>query len=280
MSPQPTTSSPPSTLHHVLLTTHSIPPAQNPHNITERLRCPGTYISLTSAFAAAHKALYDLGYERDFFAAYEVFHHLEEDIDNDDDDDDGNDDDEQHHHPSSRADSVKAAAVAAVTAQEAQAPAKKALRATANDGSVFTVHVATTPNVKGWETAYEDGRIGRDVYLAVQTRVRAEEEEQKGEGFVRDHVVLAAAETEQEVCQVARIVGRKMERAAEEGSYEVVDVLGQEQGGEGEGTTESELGENVVVHAVGKEGENVVVSVMKVVELEAVRIGEASMRIR
>lgn len=219
---------PPTHLYHILLTTHAIPIPFNPSNTPEKLRCPGTYTSLPSAQAAAHKALFDLGLERTFFPTYEINE-----------------------------------AFFAAHSNELADVGGLAVHAVAKDGSVWQVRVLETVNKEGWEASWEDGRVGRDVYLVVRTRVRAGEED----GGVREHVVLEARGKWAEASEVAKgaLEGRRAE-------FEVFEVAGED--------GVSELGENVCVHAVGKEGENVVVSVVKVVELEAVRVGEASMRIR
>lgn len=234
MSQQPP---PPSTLYHLLLTTHHLPTTQNPHNTPERLRCPGTYTTLPHALAAAHRALFDLGYERAFFTTYNVL------------------------HPT----------IPSTTTPQDPPPATLALHATARDATTFQIHLSTTPNPHAWTPTYEDNRVGNPIYLAIRTRIRlAEAEANDG---VREHVVLAAGESWHELCGIAQGVGRQMK---EEGrKWEVVDVLEEKEGEEG-----GELGENVVVHAVSGEGENVVLSVVRVVEPEAVRVGEASMRIR
>lgn len=238
-----TTTMAPPTLYHILLTTHNSPARYNPHNpLLSTLRSPGTYTSYPHALAAAHKALFDLGFERDFFSTYDV----------------------SHPTPPSAGSAPAATAATPV------------VHATARDGSVFRVYIAATATPSeqaqqaggAWEAGYEDGRVGGDVFLAVRTRVRLEDEEEEGEG-VREHVVLNAGRGWGEMVRWVR--GWWKEEEKEKAKWEAVDVLGEE---------ESELGENVVVHAVGKAGENVIVSVVKVVELEAVRVGEASMRIR
>ena len=129
---------PPPTLYHLLLTTHAIPSAFNPTNTPEKLRCPGTYTSLPSAQAAAHKALFDLGLERTFFPTYEINESF------------------FSTHPTEIADA-----------------AGLAVHAVARDGSVWQVRVAETPNAEQWEANWEDGRVGKDVDLVVRTRVQA-----------------------------------------------------------------------------------------------------------
>ncbi|ETN47156.1 uncharacterized protein HMPREF1541_01347 [Cyphellophora europaea CBS 101466] len=226
------------TLYHLLLTTHNLPSSQNPLNKVEKIRAPGIYTSLTQAQAAAHRALFDLGLERDFFTVYEV---REEEF-------------AQHPSLGKGPDAIADKAGLAV-------------HAVARDGSVWQVRVAATPvehaKAKGWEASWEDGRVGGgDAYLVVRTKVRGEEER----GGVREHVVLGATRT---LGEARRVAAEAVQALKQEGKFEVAEM------DDGE-----ELGESTVGHAVGNDGENVFVSVVKVVELEAVRVGEASMRIR
>lgn len=57
-------------LFHILMVTSHI--KKNPSNIVEKIRAPGSYTSLQAAKEAAHRCLFDAGYEREWFKTYET----------------------------------------------------------------------------------------------------------------------------------------------------------------------------------------------------------------
>merc|ERR1712230_37672 len=116
--------------------------------------------------------------------------------------------------------------------------------AVAPDKTVFRISVATTPNVQGFQAAGGDHKIHFDLYHVVQTNVEYSEDES---GLARETNV--------------------------EGSFKTYDEAGPND-------KDCGYGENVIVHAVGQNGENILVSVLKGQEMESVRLAEAAMRIR
>jgi hypothetical protein len=142
--------------------------------------------------------------------------------------------------------------------------------ARAQDGTVFRVSVATAPNTQGFRASSEDHKLHFGLYHVVETVVFYDED---ASGEARETNVEGSFETYQEARKFASKVLLAPESGVTKESFAQYDEAG---------ATENDCGygENVVVHAVGGNGENILVSVLKGQELEAVRLAEAAIRIR
>ena len=142
--------------------------------------------------------------------------------------------------------------------------------AKASDGTIFRVSLATTPNVQGFESAGEEHKIHLDLYHTVQTSVLYSEDDS---GEARETNVEGSFTSYEEARQFASQVLLGPEDGVTKDSFAEFDEAGPNE-------TDCGYGENVVVHAVGQNGENILVSVLKAQEMESVRLAEAAMRIR
>jgi hypothetical protein len=145
-----------------------------------------------------------------------------------------------------------------------------AVFARAQDGTVFRTYVATTPNLQGFTSDPEDHKIHFPLYHVVQTIVLYDEDDS---GEARETIVEGSFRTYEEARKFASQVLLEPESGLTKDSFDQYDEAG---------PTEKDCGygENVVVHAVGGNGENLLVSVLKGQELESVRLAEAAIRIR
>lgn len=124
------TSTKPESLYHVIFTISHL--QRDPTSEIEKVRIPGTYVSLAQAKAAAHSCLFDAGYEKEWFSTYET--------------------------QPERLESLAGTQGTGL-----------AVFAVATDGTIFRVRVATTPNVPQLTTDLDDGRIRLDLYHVVQS---------------------------------------------------------------------------------------------------------------
>lgn len=118
-------------IYHVLLT---ISQSKDPRGQIEKIRVLGTYTSVGKAKDAAHRALYDSGYEREWFSTFET-------------------------NPETL---------------EVLAPSEGtglAVYAIATDGTKFRIRICTAPNDLQLTTSNEDGRIAIPLYYVVQTNI-------------------------------------------------------------------------------------------------------------
>jgi len=218
-------------LYHVLLsTTHD---RKDPNGAIEKLRVCATFTDLDAAKAEAHKTLFEAGYEREWFTEYDT-----------------NEVDFTAHH-------IKRRTGLCVFAKS-------------QDGTIFRVSVATTPNVQGFLGNPDDHKVHFGLYHVVETVVLYDEDDS---GEARESNVEGTFETYEEARKFADQVLLAPEDGVTKESFAQYDEAGR---------TEKDCGygENVVVHAVGGDGENFLVSVLKGQELEAVRLAEAAIRIR
>ncbi|GAB1195748.1 hypothetical protein APSETT444_005011 [Aspergillus pseudonomiae] len=171
-----------SDLYHLVLSTTHI--SKDPNNIIEKVRIPGTYVSLRAAKAAAHSCLFDAGYEREFFTQYETNKDIFE---------------------------------------QQNLPERQGLIvfAVASDGTTFRVRIDTTPNSMGLMTDYEDGRIPVTLYYVIQTTFTYNGE--KEVSTVRDLNVLSAFTSYQEARIYAEKVLLSEDDAVTKESYEAYD---------------------------------------------------------
>jgi hypothetical protein len=200
----------------------------------EKLRVCGTYTNLKAAKAAAHKVLFEAGYEREWFVEYDT-----------------NQNDFEAHHLKHRTGLCVAAK--------------------GGDGSSFRVCLATTPNFAKFAPAEEEEyRLHGDLYYVIQTMIDYSEDESGGE---RESIVEGCFRTYKEARTFALEVALAPDDGVTRESYEQYDEAKVDE-------RDCGYGENVVVHAVGSNGQNILVSVLKGQDLESVRLAEASLRIR
>ncbi|KIX02597.1 uncharacterized protein Z518_08538 [Rhinocladiella mackenziei CBS 650.93] len=218
-------------LYHVLFSVSHI--QKDVNSEVEKVRICGTYTTLPAAKAAAHKTLFEAGYEKEWFTEFDTKH--EEFV----------------------AHGIKRRTGLCVLAK-------------ASDGTVFRVSVATTPNVQGFEGSAEDHKVHQDLYHVVQTNVLYSEDDS---GEARETNVEGSFTSYEQARQYASQVLLAPEDDVTKESFAEYDEAEA-------GEKDCGYGENVVVHAVGQNGENILVSVLKGQEMESVRLAEAAMRIR
>lgn len=219
-------------LYHVLFSTSHLSNLEDVNDQVEKVRVSGTYTSLGAAKAAAHRTLFEAGYEKEWFTEYDT-----------------KQDDFIAH-------GVKRRTGLAVLAK-------------AKDGTIFRVSIATTPNVQGFRDD-EDHKIHRPLYHVVQTSVLYSEDDT---GEARETNVEGSFLKYEEARQFAGQVLLAPEEGLTKDSFAQYEEAGPNE-------TDCGYGENVVVHAVGQNGENILVSVLRGQELESVRLAEAALRIR
>jgi hypothetical protein len=216
-------------LYHILLTISNI--KHDPTSEIQKVRVCGTYVYLDRAKAEAHRVLFEAGYEKEWFTAFDA----------------RRSDDPKWSH----ADGIIVYAVAP-------------------EGEIFTVSIVTTANVANWKCA-EDGRIEKPLFHLLQTVIFYDKDVS---GESRETNVLSSHET----YEGARIAAQTALLSVEDGitskgsQWAEYDSLPLKE-------RDWEFGENVVVHAVGQGGENVILSVVEAQESNTVRM-EAAMRIR
>lgn len=142
--------------------------------------------------------------------------------------------------------------------------------AKAADGTIFRVSVATSPNTQGFDGDDDDHKVHLDLYHVVQTDVLYSEDDS---GEARESNVEGSFTSYEAAREFAAKVLLAPEDDVTKESFAQFDEAGP-------GEKDCGYGENVVVHAVGQNGENMLVSVLKGQEMESVRLAEASMRIR
>jgi hypothetical protein len=136
------------------------------------------------------------------------------------------------------------------------------------DGTVVRVRISTSPNDLRLTTDNEDGRIPISLYHVVQTNVPYCSHERKP---ASDTNVEGTFRSYAEARKFASTLLLSEEDGITASSY-------QEYSEAGPSEKDREYGENVIVHAIGANGENYFVSVIKCQELESVRLAEASFR--
>jgi len=141
--------------------------------------------------------------------------------------------------------------------------------AVAPDGTTFRVYIATTPNVGRLTTDNEDGRIAADLYYVVQTNVEYADGD---EGQRRDINIEGTFRTYDGAQSFAHTVLLSKEDGITKESFAEYDEAGDNE-------RDCGFGENVVIHAVGINGENYLISVIKGEEMESVKLAEATVRI-
>jgi len=141
--------------------------------------------------------------------------------------------------------------------------------AVAPDGTTFRVCIGTTPNVGHLTTDNEDGRIAANLYYVVQTNIEYADGD---EGQRRDINIEGTFMTYNEAQSFARTVLLSEEDGITKESFAEYDEAGNNE-------RDCGYGENVLIHAVGINGENYLISVIKGQEMESVKLAEATVRI-
>ncbi|KAE8381473.1 hypothetical protein BDV26DRAFT_255274 [Aspergillus bertholletiae] len=172
-------------LYHIILSITHI--SKDPNNIVEKVRVPGSYISLRAAKAAAHSCLFDAGYEREFFTEYETNKDVFE---------------------------------------NRNLPERQGLVvfAVASDGTTFRVRIDTTANSRRLTTDYDDGRIPVPLYYVIQTTVEYSGEKEVSK--VKDLNIMDAFVNYQEARRYAEKVLLSEDDALTKESYEAYDEAG------------------------------------------------------
>jgi len=214
--------------YHVILTSSRF--KRDPTSEVQRVRVCGTYTSIKAAKAAAHQALFDAGYEQEWFTVFD-----------------------SRTHETTNWKHGEGVIV------YAEAP----------EGEIFTISISTTVDTLGVK-GNEEGKIEIDLYHILQTTIFYDKD---ASGGLRETNIEGTFKTYDEARAAASTVLVNEEDGVTKESWAEYDELPV-------GEKDWEYGENVVVHAVGSNGENILLSVVKELELESVRILEAAMRIR
>ena len=222
----------PDQLNHVILTTSHL--QKDPNSQLEKLRVIGAYTSLSAAEAAAHRVLFEAGYEGEMFKVYEA----------------------KPKSPS--------------TEHHQSVQTRLEVHAEVEDGTIFEVYILSTPNHIKTITASEDGRVLQDLYHVMQTGVSYNDAEH---GHERAHNIRGSFLSYEDASQHARQVLLDAKTGVSRDSYAQYDEAEP-------GEKDCGYGENVLVHAVGTDGENILISVVLGQVLESARLAEAAMRIR
>jgi len=141
--------------------------------------------------------------------------------------------------------------------------------AVAPDGEIFTTRVLTSPNTQGFK-GDEYGKVdgGDPLYHVVQTTIYYDIDDT---GEKRDTNIEGTFRTYAQARKFASTVLIHPEDGLTKESWSSYEELGAKD-------TDWDYGEEVVVHAVGENGENVAISVVKGQEMESVRLAEAARR--
>ncbi|EED21865.1 hypothetical protein TSTA_091050 [Talaromyces stipitatus ATCC 10500] len=138
------------------------------------------------------------------------------------------------------------------------------VHAVAPAGSTYRVRVLTTPNTINKPLPnHEDGRIAADLYYVVQIKSGLEDEESRDINI--EGVFTSYSEARESALRVLLDAGDGVSKD----SFAAYDEAGP-------GQADCGYGDNIIVHAVGNNGENFLVSVVKGQVLESVRLAEAS----
>lgn len=241
---------PASDIYHVLIESSHL--TKDPTQQIEKLRIVGTYDTLPLARAAGYRALFDAGYEAEFFKSYGVSNTFFD----------------EHKVAPDTQDGLLVYAVA-------------------QDGTIFQVRLLITPNDEHWTHEFEDGRVCKTLYYVVETTSNYNDGAE-GEA-VRSHAIKGVFEDYEKARTLALRALLKDPNVGKEkfGEYQIMangagiikkNFAQYEEVQDGE--RDCGYGENVLVHAVGQDGRNYSVSVIQGSVLESVRLMEASMRIR
>ena len=215
------------TLYHVVLTSSHL--EHDVNSVVQAVRICGTYSSLPTAKAFAHRCLFDAGYEQEWFTTFKT------------------------QHGGELVDRKEGIIVDAI----------------GPGGEEFTVTIVKISNV--FELKASAGhRVETPLYHVVQTVVHFREDES---GQTRDTRIMGSYPRYDEARKVAHSVLLWWEKDIDTNTYAEYEEAGP-------GELDCGYGENVVVHAVGQNGENFLVSVLKGQGLEAERVMGAASAMR
>ncbi|KFZ24146.1 hypothetical protein V502_01377 [Pseudogymnoascus sp. VKM F-4520 (FW-2644)] len=137
------------------------------------------------------------------------------------------------------------------------------------DETTFRVCISTTPNVGHLTTNNEDGRIAAELYYVVQTNVEyANDDEGQRRGINIEGIFM----TYDKAQSFAHSVLLSEEDGITKESFAEYDEAGDNE-------RDCGFGENVVIHAVGINGEHYLISVIKGQAMDSVELAEAAVRI-
>ena len=139
------------------------------------------------------------------------------------------------------------------------------VRAIGPGGEEFTVNISTIPNVFKL-VSNNAGRIETPLYHVVQTVIHYRADES---GQTRDTTIQGSFKNFEEAKKVALSTLLWWDAGIGRNTYAQYDEAGP-------GELDCGYGENVVVHAIGQNGENFVVSVLKGNAMESERVSEAA----
>ncbi|QKX63328.1 uncharacterized protein TRUGW13939_10498 [Talaromyces rugulosus] len=145
------------------------------------------------------------------------------------------------------------------------------IHASAADGTIFRVRIKNSPNeALALTSDLPDGRVSVPLYYVIQASV-----EYGGDdgSLVRDIDVEGAFASYAEARKFASTVLLSPEDGITKDSFAEYSEAGPDE-------TDCGYGENVIVHAASEYGTNYLVNVVKTLELKAVGVAEAAMRIR
>jgi hypothetical protein len=182
---------------------------REPDGSTENVTLFGTYTELSAAKKASYTILQFEGYEKEFFATYEI--------------NDGTKD-------WTYGDGVM-------------------VYAKTSDGEKFSVEIETEPNTLGL-IGNPRGKVDEDLYHILQTTIHYNID---ASGDARTTSIEGTFRAENEAKKAAEVI--LLDGTVTKGDFAVYEVF--------EGQEEWGHGEEVVVHAVGFSGENIVIGVAK-----------------
>lgn len=215
-------------LYHVVLTTSHF--KKDVHVKVQGVRICGTFDHLQAAKNFAHRCLFDIGYEQEWFTTFKTQHDLHL-IDHSQD---------------------------------------RIVEATGPAGELFTVEVSTIPNSFGLKSTTDSKRITTPLFHVVQTIVNYGADES---GETRATTIQGSYTSYERAREVAHDLLLWFEDGIDKDTY-----LQYEEAAPGE--LDCGYGENVIVHAVGQNGKNYLISILKSDVLEAERVSEAAAAMR
>ena len=142
------------------------------------------------------------------------------------------------------------------------------VHAETQDGTAFEVSILGTPNDLKMMTLSEDGRVLHSLYHVMQTDISYEDYASN-----REHKLKGSFHNYEDASKRAMQVLLDGKDGLTKESYAQYDEAAP-------GEKDCGYGENVLVHAVGNDGENILISVVLGQVLESARLAEAAMRIR
>jgi hypothetical protein len=219
-------------LYHILLTVSNIHKGANAD--LERTRICDTYTDLAKAKAAAHRCLFDAGYEREWFVEFDT---------------------SPDQFP-------------AVLKNVAAGRTGLQVLAIAPDATTFSVSIYTAPNLQGYR-GDRSAKVCTPLYHIFQTVVHYNEDG----GQARESWVEGSFDNYTDAVAFGRGALLSKEDGISKSSFADYSEVSP-------GASDCGFQEDVIVHAVGYDGKNFIVKVLKTQEMEAVRVEEAARHLR